>query len=229
MKKRVFGLGVAALIVLPITLSAQGVGVAARAGTLGFGAEAAVGLGERLAVRGGVGLFPIKTDATKFWDVGADVDATLKLPDTWYNIGIDLYLGGAFRIGGGMLYRPDDPSITATLPAGGTVDIGGQTYTGADVSEVVGSLDARNSAPYAVIGFGKHTSLGIGLSLDLGMAFLGNSRVALEATKGNPTVIQSTIFQQQLGQEEQNLDDDLPNWAKKYWPIASLGLRIGIG
>lgn len=229
MKKRVFAVGVAALIALPVTLSAQALGVGVRAGTLGFGAEGALGLGEMVAVRGGIGLFPIETDATKFWDIGADVDAKLKLPDTWYNIGVDIYLGGAFRIGGGMLYRPDDPTITATLPAGGTIDIGDQTYTGADVSEVVGSLDAKNSAPYALIGFGKHTSTGVGLFLDLGVAFLGDSQVSLEATQGNPVVIGSPIFQQELAREEQKLDGELPNWAKKYWPIASIGLRIGIG
>ncbi len=229
MKKRVLAFGVAALIAAPVTLSAQGLGVGVRVGTLGFGVEGALGLGEMVAVRGGVGLFPIETDATKFWDVGADVDAKLKLPDTWYNIGLDVYLGGTFRIGGGMLYRPDDPRITATLPPGGSVDIGDQTYTGADVSEVVGSLDAKNSAPYALIGFGKHTGTGMGLFLDLGLAFLGDSQVSLEATKGNQAVISNPIFQQELAKEEQNLNDELPNWAKKYWPIASLGLRIGIG
>jgi len=227
MKKRVLAFGVAALIAIPVALSAQALGVGVRVGTLGFGAEAALGLGEMVAVRGGVGLFPIETDATKFWDVGADVNAKLKLPNTWYNIGLDVYLGGAFRIGGGMLYRPDDPTITATLPPGGMVDIGDQTYTGAQISGVVGSLDAKSSAPYALIGFGKHTSTGTGLFLDLGLAFLGDSHVSLEATGG--TLKDDPIFQQQLAIEEQNLENDLPNWAKKYWPIASLGLRIGIG
>ena len=155
------------------------------------------------------------------------MDAKLKLPKTWYNIGLDVYLGRTFRIGGGMLYRPDDPRITATLPPGGSVDIGDQTYTGADVSEVVGSLDAKNSAPYVTIGVGQHTRTGTGLFLDLGLAFLGDSHVSLEATKGG--LIGDPIFQQQLAIEEQNLENDLPNWAKKYWPIASLGLRIGIG
>ena len=68
MKKRVLAFGVAALIAAPVTLSAQGLGVGVRLGTLGFGAEGAVGLGEMVAVRAGVGLFPIETDASKFWD-----------------------------------------------------------------------------------------------------------------------------------------------------------------
>jgi hypothetical protein len=229
MKKGLFILTGAALLALPVTASAQGFGVAARAGTLGLGAEAALGLSDNLVVRGGIGLFPIETDATRFWDVGQGVDATLKFPDTWYNVGVDLYLGGSFRIGGGMLYKPDDPSVTATLQSTGEIEIGGETYTASDVSEVVGSLSMKDSAPYVLIGFGKHTSPGIGLFLDLGVAFLGDSQVTLEATEGNPLIIDSEPFQQRLRQEEQNLDSDLPGWAKKYWPIASIGLRVGVG
>jgi hypothetical protein len=231
MKKGLLVLTGAALLALPVSLSAQGFGVAGRAGTLGLGAEAALGLSDLVVVRGGLGLFPIETDATRFWDVGDDVDATLKFPDTWYNIGVDLYLGGSFRVGGGMLYRPDDPTVSATLRSNGQIEIGGQTYTFTEVSEVVGSLSAKDSAPYVLIGFGKHTSPGIGLFLDLGVAFMGDSQVTLEAKEGSggSDVINSPAFQQQLRQEEQNLNDDLPAWAKKYWPIASIGLRIGLG
>ena len=229
MKKGLLVLSSALLLALPVSVSAQGFGVAARAGTLGLGAEAAVGLTDFVVVRGGLGLFPIETDATRFWDVGQDVDATLKLPRTWYNIGVDLYLGGSFRIGGGMLYKPDDPSITATLQTTGEIDIGGQTYTATEVSEVVGSLSTKDSAPYVLLGFGKHTSPGIGLFLDLGVAFMGDSQVSLQATDGNPAIIGSEMFQANLRQEEQNLNSDLPAWAKKYWPIASIGLRIGLG
>jgi hypothetical protein len=229
MKKGLFVLSAAALLALPVTASAQGFGIAGRAGTLGVGAEAAVGIGEALALRGGIGLFPIETDATRFWDVGQDVNAKLKFPKTWYNVGLDLYLGGSFRIGGGMLFKPDDPTITATLQGTAEIDIGGQTYTASDVSEVVGSLSTKDSAPYVLIGFGKHTAPGVGLFLDLGVAFMGDSQVTLVATDGNPVIIDSAAFQQRLLDEAQNLDNDLPAWAKKYWPIASIGLRIGLG
>lgn len=229
MKKGVLIFSSAALLALPVTVSAQGFAVGARAGTLGLGAEAAVGLADNVVVRGGLGLFPIETDATRFWDVGQGVDATLEFPDTWYNIGVDLYLGGSFRVGGGMLYKPDDPKITASLQTDGEVEIGGQTYGYSEVSEVVGSLSTKSSAPYVLIGFGKHTSPGVGLFLDLGVAFMGDSEVTLEATQGSDEVINSAVFRSQLQQEAQDLDDDLPAWAKKYWPIASIGLRIGLG
>lgn len=228
MKRRVFALGVAAILALPLSATAQGFGIAARAGTLGIGAEAALGLSPNFAIRGGLGLMPLTTDATRFWDVGNDVKADLTLPKTWYNIGADLYLGGGFRIGGGMLFKPDDPTIDGTLTGTASIEIGGQTYTASQVAGVTGTLDSKNQAPYVLIGFGKHTSAGIGLFLDLGVAFLGDPAITLEAT-GDPTVINSAEFQSRLAQERQNLDNDLPTWAKKYWPILNLGLKFGLG
>lgn len=229
MKKHLFTFALAASIVLPTALSAQGFGIAARAGTLGLGAEAALALSPSFALRGGIGLMPLEMDATSFWDVGDDVQADLKLPETWYNIGADVYLGGSFRVGGGMLFKPDDPTITGSLAGTATIEIGGTTYTASDVAEVVGALDSKDSAPYVLIGFGKHTSSGIGLFLDLGVAFLGDPEITLEATEGDPTVINSAEFQSRLRQEEQNLDEDLPTWAKKYWPILNIGLKFGLG
>lgn len=229
MKKSLFALSAAALILVPGHLAAQGFAVAGRAGTLGIGAEAALGLGPNLAVRGGVGLMPIERDASSFWDAGDNVDLTIKLPKTWYNVGLDLYLGGGFRVGGGMLFKPDDPTLTGTLSGTASIDIGGTTYTASDVAEVIGAVDSKSQAPYAIIGFGRHTKSGIGLFLDLGLAFLGDSPVTLEATKGNSAVINSPEFQSRLRQEEQSLENDLPTWARSYWPILNLGIKVGIG
>ena len=220
----------AALILLPGAVEGQGFAIAGRAGTLGIGAEAALGLGSNLAVRGGIGLLPIERDASSFWDAGGnDVDLTIKLPEKWYNVGLDLYLGGGFRIGGGMLFKPDDPTLTGTLSGTASIEIGGQTYTASDVAEVVGSVDSKSQAPYAIIGFGKHVKSGVGLFLDLGVAFLGDSPVTLTATKGNATVINSPDFQSRLRQEEATLEADLPTWARKYWPILNVGIKVGIG
>ena len=228
MKKSLFVLTAAAVLALPGALAAQGFGVAARAGSIGIGAEGAVGLTDAFVVRGGIGLMPLEIDPTSFWDPGTDVDATLKLPKTWYNIGADLYLGGGFRIGGGMLFKPDDPTLTGSLTGTASIDIGGQTYTATDVAEVKGTLKSKSSAPYALIGFGKHTKTGIGLFLDVGVAMLGDPQVTLEATKGNPTVINSATFQSRLRTEEQNIEDDAGTYLK-YWPILNLGIKLGVG
>lgn len=228
MNKRLFVVTAAALIALPGALSAQGIGVAGRAGTLGIGAEGALGLSDAIVVRGGIGLMPLELKNPSFWEPGADVDATLKLPKTWYNIGLDLYLGGGFRVGGGMLYKPDDPTLTGSLTGSATIDIGGTKYTASDVAEVVGTLKSKKSAPYALIGFGKHTSKGIGLFLDIGVAMLGDPDVTLEATKGTPAVINSATFQSRLRTEEQTIEDDFGTYLR-FWPILNLGIKLGVG
>jgi len=229
MKKSLFALTAAALILAPGAARAQGFAVAGRAGTLGIGAEAALGLGPRLDLRGGIGLLPIERDAGNFWDTcdRAGVDCTFKLPKTWYNIGLDLYVGGGFRIGGGMLFKPDDPSLSVGLQSGSTIEVGGVSYTEADLGTLTGSVDSKSSAPYALIGFGKHTKTGIGLFLDLGMAFLGDSPVKLEAS-ADPQEANTTL-QANLRKEEATLENDLPTWARKYWPILNVGIKVGIG
>jgi hypothetical protein len=228
MKRSLFALTAATLLAVPAALSAQGFGIAARAGTLGVGAEAAVGLTDAFVIRGGIGLLPVELKNPSFWEPGADVDATLKLPKTWYNIGADLYVGGGFRIGGGMLFKPDDPTLTGSLTGSASIDIGGTTYTATDVAEVEGTLKSKSSAPYVLIGFGKHTKTGIGLFLDLGVAMLGDPEVSLEATKGNPTVINSAAFQTRLRQEEQTIEDDFGSYLK-LWPILNIGIKLGVG
>ena len=227
MRKSLVAVTVASLMFVPGAVTAQGFGIAGRAGTLGIGAEAALGLSGPLVVRGGIGLMPLEIDPSSFWEPGTDVDATLKLPETWYNIGADLYLGGSFRIGGGMLFKPDDPTLTGTLTGSASIEIGGTTYTATDVAEVTGTLNSKDSAPYVLIGFGKHTSSGIGLFLDLGVAFLGEPEVELSAI-GNAAVIGSDAFQSRLRSEEQTLEDDVGQYLK-YWPLINFGLRIGVG
>jgi hypothetical protein len=231
MKKSLFVLVTAALVALPGTLSAQGFGIAARAGSLGVGAEAAVGLTDAFVIRGGIGLLPVELKNPSFWEPGPGVDATLKLPKTWYNIGADLYLGGGFRIGGGMLFKPDDPTLTGSLTGSASIDIGGTTYTATDVAEVKGTLVSKSSAPYFLIGFGKHTKTGIGLFLDLGVAMLGDPEVSLEATKGTATLPSSPLYgplQDRLRQEEQTIENDFGSYLK-LWPILNIGIKLGVG
>ena len=224
-------LGLAALILVPTGLSAQRLGVAARAGTIGVGVEGSVELADRLVVRGGIGLLPFEVDPASLWDLGEGISATLELPDKWYNIGVDFYLGSSLRLGGGMLFKPDDPTITGTLTGSASIDIGGQTYTVEDVTGITGKFVSNDRAPYALIGFGKHTSSGIGLFLDLGVALLGEPDVQLTAT-GNSSLINSadptSDFQTRLRIEEQSLEDRAGTYLK-YWPILNLGLRVGIG
>jgi hypothetical protein len=77
-----------------------------------------------------------------------------------------------------------------------------------------------------LIGFGKHTASGIGLSLDVGLAFLGDPDVTLDAQGG--AFSDQAQLQEALDQEARNYEDDMRTYLR-YWPILNLGLRIGVG
>jgi hypothetical protein len=208
-------------VTAPVMGSAKGFGIAGRAGTLGVGGEVALGLTDAFVIRGGLGFIPFEPTTTI-----DDIEFTLKLPEKWMTIGADIYLGDSFRIGGGMLFKSVDPSLTGSIVAD-SVGIGDMTYTSTEVSQLTAVLDSKDQAPYILIGFGRHTASGIGLFLDLGAAFIGEPEVRLDAT-GNSTIIGSSEFQSELRKQEANIEGDLGSYTK-VWPILNIGLRIGVG
>jgi hypothetical protein len=218
----------AALLALSLASigSAQGFALAARAGTIGLGAEGAYGVGDWLTLRGGLGLASLEIDSSNLIEVDDDVTLTLTLPKTWCNVGADLNLGDRFRIGGGILFKNDEPTLVGSLSATGTVEIGGMEYSGTEVSSVTAILDSNDQAAYAIIGFGSPRGRGIGLFLDVGVAFLGDPEVTLSAT-GDEAIVGSNEFQSQLRAEEQRIRERA-YWYLKTWPILNLGVRIGL-
>jgi hypothetical protein len=218
MNMRPFVLLVAACAAVPMSVAAQSVGIGGRVGTLGLGGEAAVGLTERFVIRGGMGLTPFEPSAT--FD---DLDVTLTLP-TWYNVGVDLYLNGAIRLGGGVLFKSEDPTLVGEFNA--PQDIGGTTFTPDEIGMLTGVIDSSDRVPYALLGFGKHTAPGIGLFLDLGVAFLGEPEVRLDASGG--TLSNDPSTQDALDREAESFEADMRTYLR-FWPILSLGLRIGLG
>jgi hypothetical protein len=205
---------------LPSAAAAQAFGVGARIGTLGVGGEAAVELGERVVVRGGVGFMPLEPTATL-----DDIEVTLALPD-WYNVGLDFYLNGAIRLGGGVLFKSDEPSLAGEFTT--AQDIGGQTFTPQEIGTLTGVFDSRNQVPYVLIGFGKHTAPGFGLFLDLGVAFLGEPDVRLDAVNGTLDPDTNAQFRAALDAEAADFEAEVGTYLK-LWPILSVGLRIGLG
>lgn len=219
MRDRVLIIAALSALLAPGQALAQGVGLGVRAGTLGIGAEGAVGLTGNLVVRGGIGLMP--------WEPEQDIDEitySLNLPDTWFTLGLDLYLAGPLRVGAGLLYKPDDPSLSARLLS--ETEIGNEIYTPEQVGTLRATLNARRKAPYLIVGLGRHDNPGLGLSLDLGVAFLGKPGFTLTAEGG--TLIDDPTFEVNLRAEEVNLESDA-GFLLQYWPILNVGLRLGIG
>jgi hypothetical protein len=193
-------------------------GVAPRVGTLGLGGEVAIELSPRWVLRGGAGISKVSM-STDF----NDVPVVLGAPDFWYNVGLDYYLNGAFRIGGGLLFKPDDPSIRGDF--NGPVSIGGVLLTPQQIGSMTGTVEMDTEAAYALIGFGRHVAEGVGLFVDLGAAIFGKSQVALQAEGG--TYPQDEL-DQLLVAEARNFENDMKRYFE-VWPILSIGIRIGIG
>jgi hypothetical protein len=223
MNKCVAYIALAACLVSPAGTLAQstdlGAGVGARVGTLGVGAEAAIALTKRIVVRGGIGFQPVTPTATFH-----DINVSLTLP-TMYNVGLDFYLNGAFRIGGGILFKKADPEVRGTFSS--SQSIGGTSFTPQQIGTLTGVIDSADRAPYVLIGFGNHTAKGVGLFLDLGLAFLGNPTVRLGAIEGTLSD-QADPLKSALAQESVDFENDMRTYLR-FWPIMSVGLRIGLG
>ncbi|MGE0160234.1 MAG: hypothetical protein AB7T31_12560 [Gemmatimonadales bacterium] len=199
--------------------AAQAFGFGARIGTLGVGGELAVGLGEQVVARAGIGWNPWEPETSL-----DEIDVTAKLP-TWYSAGLDLYLNGALRLGAGVLLKPDDPTLSAVFTQ--NQEIGGQTFTPQEIGTLVGVVDSKDHVPYVLVGFGKHTAAGSGLFLDIGVAFMGEPDFQLDAVDGSLSS-QSGPLRDALDDEEQRFEDDAGAYLR-FWPILNLGFRIGVG
>ena len=217
MRKYVMALAALALIAIPTATTAQ-IGIGGRAGTLGIGAEIGLGVSESLVLRGGMGFMPLEVNQTF-----SDMDLTATFPSI-ISAAIDFFPGGgSFRISGGLLFHPDEIELAGT--PGGPIDIGGTEYTAAEIGALTGTISSNiEMAPFVTIGWGKHTSSGFGLFVDIGAAYQGDPEVDVQAsgTLGNdPT------FNQHLDAEIVQFEEDLGPYLQ-FYPILSIGLRIGI-
>ena len=203
-----------------------GFGLGARVGTIGIGPEASARFGP-LGVRGGYGLLPLELNATRFVEIDGVATAELRLPRDWYTLGVDLHLGNFMRLGGGLLYKPGDIVAEVIIDSDATVELGGERYGGSQVSGLVGTHVSRSAAPFVVVGFGANAPGGFGVSFDLGVAYLGDAEVGLEAT-GRADVIGTAEFRANLAAEEGRIADEAATYLK-YWPVLNVSLRYGFG
>ena len=194
--------------------------IGGRIGTLGFGAEAAFGLSDKLAVRGGLGSYFLEFNS----DLD-DLEYTIKPPSMVGSVGIDFYpSGGSFRFIGGLMFRNEDFTAESDdISTVGGVEIGDVEYT--ESGTLHGAISNRTAAPFVGIGFGNHTRGEFGFFLDLGVAFTGDAEFSLEA-KGD--LANAPGIQTELAKEAQAAEDDFGSYLR-FWPILNLGVKIPIG
>jgi hypothetical protein len=197
----------------PGILEGQGLALGVRAGTLGLGGEVAFGLSDVFVLRGGFGFFPYEYE-----DTYEGEDYTVTFPSSIWSAGIDIYLGGGpIRLMGGVMGRTDNVEMNSEWT--GSREIGGVEY---DVPGAIrGVLKQDAIAPFAGIGFGKHTAGGFGFFLDVGAAYSGKADIEMSVSGDVADFIEEEDLQAEADLVEEEMGGLL-----KFWPIVSLGIKI---
>lgn len=212
------GLLIVGLLVAGPAAAQNGFAVAGRAGTLGLGAEAAIGLGRQIGLRGGFSVQPWEPSRT--FD---DIEYTLDLASPSYHALLDVYpFGGGFRLSGGLVRFGSQHEVRAepTEP----VEVGGREYTPEQIGVLTGRFGTNETVPYLGIGFGRLAGRrGVGLVIDAGLGFQGEPDVRLSASG---PISELPQFRQDLAEEVEEIEDDVGLF--RFYPALSIGIVIGL-
>jgi hypothetical protein len=205
-------------IFIPGRLHAQ-FGLAARGSTLGIGVEASYRINRNLGLRAGGNYLEFSRDATI---ENIDYKATPHFESG--TVILDLYpTGESFHLSGGLLLNRNEGRLNARLNQ--DIEIGGQTYTPAQVGSLVGTVDFKKTAPYVGLGFAGRGRVSI--LFDLGVGFTGTPRVDLVGVTpltGAEKAEFDARVAQELAEVQANIEDK--SYLKLH-PVVSFGIRVG--
>ncbi|MDJ0907876.1 MAG: hypothetical protein QNI99_01695 [Woeseiaceae bacterium] len=203
------------LAVLALSLSGNALadfGVGFKAGTLGLGVEGRYKPLPNIDVRVGANVYDYEDTDTR---AGVNYDSTLNL-ETFYATANLSFPLSPLRLTAGLFSNGNEVNLTSVDSA--TFDIGGNTYTAADVGTLSSTTSFGSTSPYVGIGYDFEIFGKVGLNLDLGLLWQGEPEVSLLA---DGLLANDPGFQSALEAERQQLEDDISDY--KAWPVISLG------
>ncbi|NOT08208.1 MAG: hypothetical protein HOP28_08380 [Gemmatimonadales bacterium] len=202
----------------PAALEAQA-GLAARASTLGAGAELSYRPTSLFGFRLGANYLSFSRDAT--------IDDIAYRFTPHFESGsaiVDLYpFGGTFHLSGGVLLNRNEGRMIARLTQ--NIEIGGQTYTPDQIGSLQGTVGFNRTAPYFGLGFAGRGR--IALLFDLGVGMTGTPRVSLVGTTpltGQAKAEFDANVEEELAQVRADINDKS---FLKFHPVISLGVKFG--
>ena len=215
----VFRIGALGLpLLLPATLHAQ-FGLAARASTLGIGAEVSYRLSPMVGFRVGGNYLEFSRDATI-----EDIDYHLTPHFENGSAIVDLFpMGGALHISGGLLINDNEGRMVARLNH--DIEIGGTTYTPDQVGSLIGAVNFRKTAPYLGLGLAGRGKVAV--LFDLGVGFTGTPRASLAGLTpltGSAKAQFDANVADELAQIQAEIDGKS---YLKFHPVVSVGFKIG--
>ena len=124
-----------------------------------------------------------------------------------------------FRLTAGIFSNKNEVNLVSQSSA--TYDIGGMTYTGAEVGTLNAAVSFEKTAPYLGVGADFRIADTLGLNFDLGVLWQGTPVVGMTAS--GPITLDPN-FQAELAAETVELQNALNNY--KAYPVVSIGLSF---
>lgn len=187
-------------------------GLGVKAGTLGLGVEGNWAPLPLIDFRFGMNTFDYDDDRER---AGIDYDATLELQSFYATANFKIP-ASPLRLTAGAFSNGNELHLTSAGAA--SYDIGGDTFTAAEVGTIRSKTSFDSTAPYLGIGFDFSAFGKVGVNLDFGVLWQGDPDVSLGADgllAGDPDFLAA------LDSERQELLDDIDDF--KAWPVVSLG------
>ena len=205
----------AASMLTPAAVWADGQAVGLKVGALGLGVEYTYAFTDRLAVRGTLYGSELGFDVE---ESGIDYDADV----VWDSlaVGVDFHpLKSALRLSGGFM-KNDNRLELVSRPTS-NVMVGDTSYTPAEVGTLEGSVGFDDTATFVGIGWDWSRDKRLfGMSLDLGLVDQGDPAVRL---RGTGQLLGDPAFQQDIGAETAEIQSELD---LDVIPFLTLGLQF---
>lgn len=183
--------------------------------TLGVGLEAGMRINETFGVRFGGNWLSFNVDRTVD---GIDYNADARLASLGALADYHPFQGG-FRLSGGVRFNFNKADLTSTPDR--AVTIGNVSFSPAELGTLNGDATFNPIAPYLGIGYGGTLLSGaLSIGFDLGVMYQGSAKVDLSAQNG--LLQDSTVLQDNLAIEEQNIEDDLKEFV--LYPVVGLAM-----
>jgi len=208
------------LLLLTVSFSSNAIAddnlwIGAKVGTLGIGIEATWHAIEWCDIRVGYNRYDYKDTGSQ---AGVNYDGTLRL-DTLYATANLRFPLSPIRLTVGTYSNKN--KLILTSQDAPSFDIGGVTYTSADVGTLRSEISFDSSSPYLGVGFDFEIFNKMGLNLDFGVLLQGDPRVTLTSDgllASNPAYLAT------LESERQQLEAEVEDL--KAWPVVSIGLSF---
>jgi hypothetical protein len=187
----------------------------ARAGTLGIGVEATWRPIPVLDIRAGIHNYDYDTTSA---EAGIDYDTELGFENFYGAVSLRAPMS-PFRLTAGIYSNRN--KITMTSQSSPTYNVGGMSYTSAEIGTLSAAVTFDKSSPYLGLGADFRIANTIGLNFDVGVLWQGEPNISLGASG---PIAQDPNFQAELAAEMTELQSALSNY--KAYPVASIGLSF---